>query len=324
MIRLRVPVLRRRRRSALGVLAVPAATCGSRCRTTAPRATGTTKRAALRPGRRGLRRRASTAGCWSWSSRRRPGGGAARRGRRSPRPSQGTTDVLAVAPGGVSPDGRTALLGVIPSTGPDRRGDRDAGARRARAPVAADVAATRRRAHRASPRSASTSRRSSPTRCRSTCWSSSGCRFLLLMLVFRSILVPLKATLGLPADRRRHVRRHGGGLPVGLAAPGWSALDTAGPLVSFLPILLIGILFGLAMDYEVFLVSRMREDYVHGETARRRSSPAWATAPGWSTAAALIMIVGVRRLHAGRRPDHQVDRLRARLRRRWSTPSSSG
>src|SRR4029079_9901740 len=67
-------------------------------------------------------------------------------------------------------------------------------------------------------------------------------------------------------------------------------LDTPGPLISFLPILLIGILFGLAMDYEVFLVSRMREDFVHGDT------PAQATINGMGhgarvvTAAALIMI----------------------------------
>lgn len=46
-------------------------------------------------------------------------------------------------------------------------------------------------------------------------------------------------------------------------------LDTTGPIISFLPILLIGVLFGLAMDYEVFLVSRIREDYVHGGDARQ-------------------------------------------------------
>ena len=44
-------------------------------------------------------------------------------------------------------------------------------------------------------------------------------------------------------------------------------LDTTGPIISFLPILLVGMLFGLAMDYEVFLVSRIREDYVHGGDA---------------------------------------------------------
>jgi RND superfamily putative drug exporter len=71
---------------------------------------------------------------------------------------------------------------------------------------------------------------------------------------------------------------------------GLIGVDTPGPLVSFLPILLIGILFGLAMDYEVFLVSRMREEFVHG------ASPLEATIAGMGhgarvvTAAALIMI----------------------------------
>ena len=50
------------------------------------------------------------------------------------------------------------------------------------------------------------------------------------------------------------------------------AVAQAGPVVSFLPVLLIGILFGLAMDYEVFLVSRMREAYVHSGQRRGRPS----------------------------------------------------
>ena len=79
--------------------------------------------------------------------------------------------------------------------------------------------------------------------------------------------VPAGAAQGgarLPAHRRRHLRHHRAGVPAGPPG-GLVGLDTPGPLVSFLPILLIGILFGLAMDYEVFLVSRMREDFVHGD-----------------------------------------------------------
>ena len=54
-------------------------------------------------------------------------------------------------------------------------------------------------------------------------------------------------------------------------------------MISFLPILLMGILFGLAMDYEVFLVSRMREEYVHGgDAAGRASRTASPPRPGWS------------------------------------------
>jgi RND superfamily putative drug exporter len=67
-------------------------------------------------------------------------------------------------------------------------------------------------------------------------------------------------------------------------------LDTGGPLVSFLPILLIGILFGLAMDYEVFLVSRMREDFVHGVPAREAVVSGVGHGSRVVVAAGLIMI----------------------------------
>jgi putative drug exporter of the RND superfamily len=70
---------------------------------------------------------------------------------------------------------------------------------------------------------------------------------------------------------------------------GLVGLDTPGPLVSFLPILLIGILFGLAMDYEVFLVSRMREDYVHGDTPTQATINGMGHGVRVVTAAALIM-----------------------------------
>ncbi|MFF0739265.1 MMPL family transporter [Streptomyces sp. NPDC004111] len=94
-----------------------------------------------------------------------------------------------------------------------------------------------------------------------------GLSVLLLMLVFRSVLVPLKAALGFLLTVGATF-----GITVAIFQEGHLAeflgIDTPGPLVSFLPILLIGILFGLAMDYEVFLVSRMREDFVHGTPAR--------------------------------------------------------
>ncbi|QKV71858.1 MMPL family transporter [Streptomyces harbinensis] len=115
-----------------------------------------------------------------------------------------------------------------------------------------------------------------------------GLSILLLMLVFRSVLVPLKAALGFLLTVGATF-----GITVAIFQEGHLAglvgVDVPGPLVSFLPILLIGILFGLAMDYEVFLVSRMREDFVHG------ADPQAATVSGMGhnarvvTAAALIM-----------------------------------
>ncbi|MFV2088433.1 MMPL family transporter [Micromonospora sp. LOL_021] len=116
-----------------------------------------------------------------------------------------------------------------------------------------------------------------------------GLSILLLMLVFRSILVPVKAAAGFLLTVGAAF-----GITVAVFQWGWLAdlvgLDTPGPLVSFLPILLIGILFGLAMDYEVFLVSRMREDFVHGDTAVQATVNGMGHGARVVTAAALIMI----------------------------------
>ncbi len=89
-----------------------------------------------------------------------------------------------------------------------------------------------------------------------------GLSLVLLAMVFRSVAVPLKATIGFLLSV---------GAAFGATAAvfewGWFGsllnVDQTAPVISFLPILLMGILFGLAMDYEVFLVSRIREEYVH-------------------------------------------------------------
>ncbi|MGW1120286.1 MMPL family transporter [Streptomyces tanashiensis] len=115
-----------------------------------------------------------------------------------------------------------------------------------------------------------------------------GLAFLLLMLVFRSVLVPLKAALGFLLSVSAAL-----GAVVAVFQWGWLAdlfgVDQPGPVMSTLPIFMIGVVFGLAMDYEVFLVSRMREAYVHG------ARPAEAVATGFRyggrvvSAAAIIM-----------------------------------
>ena len=89
-----------------------------------------------------------------------------------------------------------------------------------------------------------------------------GLSILLLMMVFRSIAVPIKATVGYLLSVLAAF-----GVTAMVFEYGWFStifnVQQTGPVISFLPILLMGILFGLAMDYEVFLVSRMREEYVH-------------------------------------------------------------
>ncbi|MCP2341658.1 MMPL family transporter [Actinomadura rupiterrae] len=92
-----------------------------------------------------------------------------------------------------------------------------------------------------------------------------GLAFILLMLVFRSVLVPLKATLGFLLTVAATF-----GVVVAVFQKGWGwgasliGVDTTGPIMSLMPIFMIGVVFGLAMDYQVFLVTRMREEYVHG------------------------------------------------------------
>jgi RND superfamily putative drug exporter len=116
-----------------------------------------------------------------------------------------------------------------------------------------------------------------------------GLAFVLLTLVFRSILVPLKATLGFLLTVLATF-----GAVVAVFQWGWLGglfgVSQTGPIVSVLPILLIGIVFGLAMDYEVFLVTRMREEYVHGAPAEQAVVTGFGHGARVVTAAAIIMI----------------------------------
>ncbi|MFF6997861.1 MMPL family transporter [Streptomyces sp. NPDC008313] len=116
-----------------------------------------------------------------------------------------------------------------------------------------------------------------------------GLAVILLMVVFRSLLVPIKAALGFLLSVGAAF-----GVVVAVFQWGWAAdligVEQTGPVMSLMPILIIGIVFGLAMDYEVFLLARMREAYVHG------ASPGEAVVSGFRhsgrvvAAAAVIMI----------------------------------
>jgi RND superfamily putative drug exporter len=115
-----------------------------------------------------------------------------------------------------------------------------------------------------------------------------GLALLLLMVVFRSVWVPIKAGAGFLLSIAASM-----GLVVWVFQDGnladLFAVAQTGPVVSFLPVLLIGILFGLAMDYEVFLVSRMREAYVHSGDARAAIVTGYGQSGRVVTAAAVIM-----------------------------------
>lgn len=115
-----------------------------------------------------------------------------------------------------------------------------------------------------------------------------GLALLLLGLVFRSIVVPIKAALGFLLTVGASL-----GAVVAVFQWGWLAevfgVSETGPIISFLPVLMVGILFGLAMDYQVFLVSRMREDYVHSGDAAAAVHSGFGAGARVVTAAALIM-----------------------------------
>ena len=217
------------------------------------------------------------------------GEGAGAAGKRIAAAASKLPDVASVAPARLSGSGNAAMVGVVPRSGPqserteqllhdiraardgiEKSTDTDINVTGSTA-VSIDVAAKLTEAL--------------PV----YCLVVMGLAVLLLTLVFRSIAVPLKAALGFLLSL-------GGSLGVLVAVLQWgwfsSVLGTqASPtVISFLPILLIGILFGLAMDYEVFLVSRMREEYARGK------SPVAAMVDGFGhgskvvTAAAVIMV----------------------------------
>ncbi|MEU7629809.1 MMPL family transporter [Nocardia sp. NPDC049220] len=113
-----------------------------------------------------------------------------------------------------------------------------------------------------------------------------GAAFVLLILVFRSILVPLTAALGFLLSMAATF-----GATVLIFQQGKLGLiEDPHPLISFLPIMLIGLVFGLAMDYQVFLVTRMREEYVNGKSPREAVVAGYHHGARVVTAAAVIMI----------------------------------
>lgn len=112
---------------------------------------------------------------------------------------------------------------------------------------------------------------------------------IILLLVFRSIIVPIKATIGFLLSILATF-----GTTTAVFQWGWLhslfGFDTGGPLLSFMPIIVTGILYGLAMDYQVFLVSSMRESYVHGHRGTESVIHGYNQVSRVVVAAAVIMV----------------------------------
>ena len=125
-----------------------------------------------------------------------------------------------------------------------------------------------------------------------------GLSLILLTIVFRSLWVPITAALGYLLSIVAAF-----GVVGAVFEWGWfaDALHVAkvGPIISFMPIILMGVLFGLAMDYQVFLVSRMREDFVHDpaskspDRAPRRAAALRAVRSGFTGSAKVVTAAGL-------------------------------
>ncbi|WP_442785197.1 MMPL family transporter [Amycolatopsis sp. H20-H5] len=198
-------------------------------------------------------------------------------------------DVAAVTPPKVNPSGDTALLTVIPKSGPSSKQTEDlvsairAQSGQLRSTTGASLAVTGQTAA-----NIDVSEKLSDAMLPYLALIV-GLAFILLMLVFRSVVVPLKATLGFLGSVVATF-----GAVVAVFQWGWLndllGVASTGPIMSMLPILLIGVLFGLAMDYQVFLVTRMREEHVHGADPQQAMVTGFRHGSRVVVAAALIMI----------------------------------
>jgi RND superfamily putative drug exporter len=197
--------------------------------------------------------------------------------------------VSAAVPTGTSGDGRTAVLQVIPEEGPAAQSTEDlvhnlraeAGALEASTGVGVSLTGQPAMQIDVSDKLAD----AMPVYLAIVI----GLSLILLLLVFRSILVPLLATAGFLLSLGASF-----GAVVAIYQWGWLSevfgVHHPGPILSFLPMILIGVLFGLAMDYQMFLVSGMRESFAHGEDARAAVVSGFNHGAKVVTAAAIIMV----------------------------------
>lgn len=116
-----------------------------------------------------------------------------------------------------------------------------------------------------------------------------GLSLLLMIMVFRSLLLPLVATLGFVGSFAATM-----GIIVAIFQWGWFGdvfdITGTGPILTFLPILVMGILFGLSMDYQLFTATGMREAYAQGSAPKVAVRKGLVAGRAVVTAAALIMI----------------------------------
>jgi RND superfamily putative drug exporter len=195
-------------------------------------------------------------------------------------------DVVAVAPVAVSDDSRLAAFQVVPSEGPSSEStERLVRDLRALPPVDGDIALG------VAGQAAINIDISEGLADILPLYLAVvvGLSFLIMVMVFRSLLVPLVATGGFVLSLFATY-----GAVTAIFQWGWFGpllgIHQTGPILSFLPVILVGILFGLAMDYQLFLATGMREAFVHGSPARLAVAQGFRAGRTVVIAAAIIMI----------------------------------
>ncbi|GGU38878.1 MMPL family transporter [Lentzea flava] len=213
------------------------------------------------------------------------GNGAAATATKAAEPIAKMSDVALVTPAQPSPDGSAAMVTVIPKSGPD-----SAATEQLVADLRAELSGVEGgRAYVTGATAVSVDVATSLDRALPIYLAVVvGLALVLLILVFRSLLVPLVGVLGFLLTIGASL-----GATVAVFQWGWLAgavnLDSTGPLISLTPILVIGILFGLAMDYQIFLVSRMHEAHHRGAQPVEAITTGFRQAAPVVVAAALIM-----------------------------------
>ena len=198
-------------------------------------------------------------------------------------------DVVVVTPATFNPAGTTAILQVIPASGPQSAATEAlvAAIRAASPGLASSTGATMAVTGQTALNIDTTARMRDAFA--PYLLVVVGLALLLLAIVFRSILVPIKAAVGFILSVGATF-----GVVVAVFQWGWLAnvigVAQTGPVISLLPILLIGIVFGLGMDYEVFLVTRMREEHTLGAEPRAAVVTGFAHGARVVGAAAIIMV----------------------------------
>jgi RND superfamily putative drug exporter len=200
-----------------------------------------------------------------------------------------TDGVVYVAPPMANPAGDTAVISVVPATGPTDQATRDL-VQRLRTDVIPSAVADSNITAYVGGQTAGIIDLEERIVARTPVFFMIviGLSFLILMVVFRSILIPIKAAL---MNIFSIVSAFG--VVVAVFQFGWGA-DligvTPGPIAVFMPMFLFAILFGLSMDYEVFLLSRIRESWAHSGDTRHAVGEGLAATARVITAAAAIMV----------------------------------